>query len=199
MKRCYSVAPGSFDPTCGGNLSRDINDGPILNLRSPLINAASIKTRGVDLEVDYSRPNFIVAAYANYLARYDVTNSSGAVEKFVDRPLFPKWRLSVNGTYNITKQFDVFSQIRYRSATKAFLESNNLSPDLNKLDSATYIDLRFNYRITDAVSAYVGINNLADVQPDVNPRDPATGTNTEPRAYDVIGRQYFVGVRAVFK
>lgn len=199
VKRCYSAAPASFDPTCGGNLTRDINDGPILNLRSPLINAANITTRGVDLEIDYSRPNFIVAAYANYLNRYDVTNSSGAVEKFVDRPLFPKWRVSLNGTYNITKQFDVFSQVRYRGATKAFLESNNLSQDLNKLDAATYIDLRLNYRMTDAVHAYVGINNLADVQPDLNPRDPATGTNTEPRAYDVIGRQYFVGLKALFK
>lgn len=199
VKRCYSVAPASFDPTCGGNLQRDINDGPILNLRSPLINAASILTRGVDLEVDYSRPNLNVAAYANYLARYDVTNSSGSVEKFVERPLFPKWRLSLNGTYNVTKQFDVFSQIRYRSATKAFLEANNLSPELNKMDAATYVDLRFNYRISDAVHVYAGINNLMDVQPDLNPRDPATGTNTEPRAYDVIGRQYFVGVKSKFK
>lgn len=199
VKRCYSVAPASFDPSCGGNLVRDINDGPILNLRSPLINAASITTRGVDLELDYLQPNLTVAAYANYLNRYDVTNSIGTVEKFVNRPLFPKWRLAINGTYNITKQFDVFSQIRYRAATKAYLEPNNLSPDLNKLDAATYIDLRFNYRINDSWQAYVGINNLADVQPDLNPRDPAIGTNTEPRAYDVIGRQYFVGLKSAFK
>ncbi|WP_426192809.1 TonB-dependent receptor domain-containing protein [Massilia sp. DWR3-1-1] len=199
VRRCYGAAATSFDPTCGGNLVRDINDGPILNLRSPLINAANITTRGVDLELDYSRPNFNFAAYANYLNRYDVTNSTGAVEKFVDRPLFPKWRLSFNGTYKVTKQFEVFSQVRYRSSTKAFLEANNLSEDLNKLNSATYVDLRFNYRITDNLDAYVGVNNLADAQPDINPRDAATGTNTEPRAYDVIGRQYFVGLRAKFK
>jgi iron complex outermembrane receptor protein len=199
VKRCYSAEPGSFDPTCGGNLVRDVNDGPILNLRSPLINAADITTRGIDLGLDYSRPNFNFAAYANYLDRYDVTNSSGTVEQFVERPLFPKWRLSFNGTYKATKKFDVFSQIRYRTATKAFLGTNTLSDDLNKLDAATYADLRFNYRITDAVDAYVGINNLTDAQPDINPRDAATGTNTEPRAYDVIGRQYFVGVKAKFK
>lgn len=199
VKRCYSVAPASFDPSCGGNLVRDLNDGPILNVSSPLINAANITTRGVDLEVDYSRPNLTVAAFANYLNRYDVTNSSGAVEQFVERPLFPRWRLSLNGTYNITKQFDVFSQIRYRSATKAFLEPNNLSPDLNKLDAVTYVDMRLNYRLSNATQVYVGVNNLANVQPDLNPRDPATGTNTEPRAYDVIGRQYFVGLQSKFK
>jgi len=199
VKRCYSVAPGAFDPTCGGNVSRDVNDGPILNLRSPLINAANITTRGVDLELDYSRSNFNFAAYANYLGRYDVTNSSGAVEKFVERPLFPKWRFALNGTYNVTKKFDVFTQIRYRSATKAFLEANTLSPDLNKLDSATNVDLRLNYRVTDAVHAYIGVNNLTDEQPDINPRDAATGTNTEPRVYDVIGRQYFAGLSVKFK
>lgn len=199
VKRCYGVAPGAFDPTCGGNLVRDLNDGPILNLRSPLINAARITTRGIDLGLDYSQRNFNLSTYVNYLDRYDVRNSSGTVEKFVERPLFPKWRASVNGTYKLTKQFDVFSQLRYRSETKAFLETNNLSPELNKLDSATYVDLRLNYRVTDSVDAYVGVNNLTDAQPDINPRDPATGTNTEPRAYDVIGRQYFVGLKARFK
>jgi outer membrane receptor protein involved in Fe transport len=93
----------------------------------------------------------------------------------------------------------VFSQVRYRSATKAFLESNNLSSDLNKLNAVTYLDLRFNYRFTESLNAYVGINNLTNVQPDLNPRDPATGTNTEPRVYDVIGRQFFIGMSAKFK
>ncbi|MGI4717845.1 MAG: TonB-dependent receptor domain-containing protein [Janthinobacterium lividum] len=199
VRRCYSAAAESFDPTCGGNLVRDINDGPILNLRSPLINAADITTRGIDLGLDYAQRDFNLSAYVNYLDRYDVTNSSGTVEKFVERPLFPKWRASLNGTYKLTKKFDVFSQVRYRSATRAFLEPTNLSPDLNKLDSASYVDLRLNYRVTDSVDAYVGVNNLTDAQPDINPRDAATGTNTEPRAYDVIGRQFFVGLKARFK
>lgn len=199
VKRCYNVAPGSFDPSCGGNVVRDINDGPILNLRSPLINAADITTRGVDLELDYASQKFKFAAYANYLDSYDVTNSSGTVEKFLERPLFPKWRISFNGTYNLTNKIDVFSQVRYRSATKAFLESNNLSSDLNKLNAVTYLDLRLNYRFTESLNAYVGINNLTNVQPDLNPRDPATGTNTEPRVYDVIGRQFFIGMSAKFK
>jgi len=199
VRRCYSVAPGAFDPTCGGNLVRDVNDGPILNLRSPLINAASITTRGVDLELDYAQRNFNFAAYANYLERYDVTNSSGAVEKFMGRVLFPKWRLAFNGTYNVTSKFDLFAQVRHRSATRAFLEPTNLSPELNRFKSASYVDLRLNYRITDAVHAYVGVNNVGDVQPDINPRDAATGTNTEPRAYDVIGRQYFAGINAKFR
>lgn len=136
---------------------------------------------GVDLGLDYSRTGLNLSFFANYLERYDVKNSSGAIEKFVERPLFPKWRISVNGTYNVTKRFDVFSQLRYRRATKAFLEPNNLSPDLNKLDSATYVDLRFNYKLTESVDMYVGFNNLADVQPDINPRDPATGTRISPQ------------------
>ena len=33
VARCHDVAASEFDATCGGNLIRDINDGPILNLR----------------------------------------------------------------------------------------------------------------------------------------------------------------------
>ncbi|MCY4754793.1 TonB-dependent receptor domain-containing protein [Pelomonas aquatica] len=195
VKNCFGVAPGSFDPTCGGTLFRDVKDGPILNLRSPLINAANITTRGVDFELGYVGHGFIGGVFMNYLDRYDVVDATGTNAVFAGRPLYPKWRITTNAGYNITDQINLFGQARYRSKTKSFLTPNAYSDDLNDMKAVTYVDLRLNYKATSQLSVYVGANNVFNVQPDINVRDPAVGTNTEPGAYDVIGRQYFVGMK----
>lgn len=194
-KNCYSAAPTAFDPTCGGILQRDVNDGPVLSLRSPLFNAASIKTRGVDLELGYVGRGFNVGVFANYLNHYDVVDASGTSTPFAERPLYPKWRITTNASYNATDRLSLFGQARYRSETKNFLTTNNFSEDLNTMKAVTYVDLRLNYKVTEAISFYFGSNNVFNVKPDINVRDPATGTNTEPGAYDVIGRQYFIGMK----
>ena len=197
-KNCYSSASTSFDPTCGGILVRDVNDGPVLSLRSPLVNAASIKTRGIDLEVGYVGRGFNIGVYANYLNHYDVVDATGTSTPFAERPLYPKWRITTNASYNVTDRLNLFGQARYRSATKNFLTKNDFSDDLNQMKSVTYVDLRLNYKATESMSFYVGSNNVFNVQPDINVRDAAVGTNTEPGAYDVIGRQYFLGMKMKF-
>lgn len=193
-KNCYSAVPGSFDATCGGILVRDVNDGPVLTLRSPLFNAASIKTRGVDFEVGYVGKGYNFGIYANHLNRYDVVDASGTTSS-EGRPLYPKWRVTTNASYNVTDQLNLFGQARYRSKTKSYLTPNNFSEDLNNMRSVTYVDLRLNYKATESLSFYLGSNNAFNIQPDINIRDAAVGTNTEPGAYDVIGRQYFVGLK----
>lgn len=200
VRRCYDVASTNFDATCGGNLQRDSNDGPILNLRSTLINASRIETSGVDLEVSYILDKLKVNLVANSLSDYSVTGANGAVEEFVGRPLFPDLRITVNASYDVTDDINIFAQMRHRDETKAYLGKTNLSDDLNTMDSVFYADLRVNYKLNDDFNVYVGFNNLFDQQPDINPRgDTASvGTNTEPRAYDVIGRQYFAGMKYQF-
>ena len=200
VKRCYDVASSSFDATCGGNLLRDSNDGPILNLRSTLINASKIETSGIDIEVSYLFENLKLNLIANGLSQFDVTDANGVVEEFVGRPLYPKMRITLNGSYDLTENLNIFTQVRFRNQTKSFLGKTNLSEDLNTMDAATYVDLRVNYQVVKDLSLYMGLNNLFDVQPDINARADSfsVGTNTEARAYDVIGRQYFAGMKYRF-
>lgn len=200
VRRCYGVDPSDFDATCGGNLHRDTNDGPILNLRSTLINANTISTNGLDLSVAYIQDNLNVNVTANFLGAYDVTDFNGNVEEFVGRPLFPDYRITANASYDMTDQFNLFAQVRYRAETKAYLGATNLSDDLNTMDAVFYVDVRANYSLNDALAIYVGSNNLLDQQPDIYPRGDVNtvGTNTEPRAYDVIGRQLFAGLKYKF-
>ncbi len=80
--------------------------------------------------------------------------------------------------------------------------NQTLSDDINTLDSVYYLDVRASYNVTDSLNVYVGTNNLFDEQPDIIPRltvtGSAAGTNTEPRAYDIIGRQFFAGMKLKF-
>ena len=86
----------------------------------------------------------------------------------------------------------------YRSETEAYLDNTSFTDDLNTMDAVTYVDIRASYQVNDSVNVYVGSNNLFDEQPDILVRGAAIGTNTEPRAYDVIGRTIFAGLKLKF-
>ena len=66
------------------------------------------------------------------------------------------------------------------------------------MDAVYYVDIRASYQLSDSFNVYVGSNNLLDEQPDILARGASIGTNTEPRAYDVIGRQIFAGLKYTF-
>jgi len=176
---------------------RDVQDGPILNIYSTSINANTISTSGVDLEVAYSLDNLTVNFIANYLAEYEIDTLTGKIDN-LGTTLFPEYRYTMNASYNITDDFNLFAQMTYRAETKGVLGETTLSDDLNTMDAVYYVDVRASYQINDAVNVYIGSNNLLDQQPDIQATSSAVGTNTTPQAYDVIGRQLFAGVKLTF-
>ncbi|WP_434928414.1 TonB-dependent receptor domain-containing protein [Shewanella sp. HL-SH2] len=197
VKRCYDADPSTFDATCGGKVSRDVNDGPILNIYSTSINADTISTSGVDLEVAYFLDNFNLNFIANYLGEYEIDTPTGKIDN-LGRTLFPEFRYTVNASYDITEDFNLFAQMTYRAETQGVLGETTLSDDLNTMDAVYYVDVRASYQVNDAVNVYIGSNNLLDQQPDIQATSAAVGTNTSPQAYDVIGRQLFAGVKVKF-
>ena len=200
VERCHDVDPSAFDATCGGNLTRDVNNGPILFLTSTPINADTISTNGIDVEIAYSPMDELSLNFnANFLGDF-TQETVGGVEEFAGRPQYPDMNLTFNASYDIVENFNVFAQLTYRSETEAYLDADNggFTEDLNTMDAVTYIDVRASYQINDTLNVYVGSNNLLDQQPDILVRGAAIGTNTEPRAYDVIGRTFFAGVKLTF-
>ncbi len=200
VERCHDVDPGSFDASCGGNLVRDVNNGPILFLTSTPINADTISTNGIDLEVAYSPIDELSLNFnANFLGDY-TQETVGGTEEFAGRPQYPDMNLTFNASYNIIEDLNLFAQVTYRSETEAYLDADNggFTADLNTMDAVMYMDIRASYQINDALNVYVGSNNLLDQQPDILVRGAAIGTNTEPRAYDVIGRTFFAGLKLTF-
>jgi outer membrane receptor protein involved in Fe transport len=72
---------------------------------------------------------------------------------------------------------------------------------LNDLDAVFYHDLRGGYDFSENVNVYFGINNVLDEDPPVLGQATnygATGINTDPVAYDVIGRRYYAGISVDF-
>jgi len=197
VERCYGAAPSEFDATCGGKVSRDVNDGPILNIRSTSINADTITTSGVDLEVAYTLDKLNLNFIANYLDEYEIDTLTGKIDN-LGKTLFPEFRYTLNASYNVTDDFNLFAQMTYRSETKGVLGETTLSKDLNTMDAVYYLDVRASYQFNDALNVYIGSNNLFDEQPDIQATSAAVGTNTTPQAYDVIGRQIFAGLKFKF-
>ncbi|WP_286263185.1 TonB-dependent receptor domain-containing protein [Thalassotalea atypica] len=200
VERCHEVAPSSFDATCGGNLTRDVNQGPILFLTTTPINADTISTNGIDLKVAYSPIDELsLNLNANFLGDY-TQETVGGVEEFAGRPQFPEINLTANASYDITEDFNLFAQLTYRSETEAYLDADNggYTEDLNTMDAVMYLDMTASYQMMDSLNVYVGANNLFDEQPDILVRGASIGTNTEPRAYDVVGRTIFAGLKLTF-
>jgi outer membrane receptor protein involved in Fe transport len=70
------------------------------------------------------------------------------------------------------------------------------SPTLRDARATHYLDLLGRWSVTDAVDIRFGINNLNDQQPRIYSQ--AQQSNTDPNTYDVLGRRYFIGLRAKF-
>lgn len=209
-ERCYSVDPGSFDPTCAGNVLRQ-NNGPISQINAIANNQDTIKTSGFDLEVAYNLDKLNVNLRATYLDEYSITDQAGNKRERVGEVLFPEIRYTVNATYQFNEAFSLFAQLNYRDETQNDLDNASkakpLSKDINTLNSVYYLDLRGTYQVNDNFSMYIGVNNALDEKPDIIPANsPAAsngtlkinGTNTDPRAYDIIGRQLFAGLKMTF-
>ena len=67
----------------------------------------------------------------------------------------------------------------------------------NQMKGAFYVDIGGTYKFGDKLTAYFKIDNVADVDPVAAPQtNPSFGLN--PALYDVMGRQYRVGLRYNF-
>ncbi len=65
-------------------------------------------------------------------------------------------------------------------------------------DAVNYFDVTGAFRIREGLELFGGVDNVFDKQPPVLTTAYGGDANTDASLYDVIGRRYFVGVRASF-
>ena len=187
-------------------------------------NAASIKTKGFDIEASYRMPlsgiglpgTFTVRALATHVIDYitdpDVvgalpTNTAG-VNGLVGGGTTPDWKGLFTQSWDAGKFSLTFAQ-RFISDgvySNDWIECQTTCPvatnqrptvDDNKMEGAIYLDIGGSYDVNDQVSAYLRVDNLLDKDPEPNPLT-GVGPGINPFLYDVLGRIFRVGVRASF-
>lgn len=194
--------------------------GSIYQINTFPVNAGSIKTRGVDVAVNYrtsldriGAPGiFGVAINYTYLDKLTLEPYPGAPiidnrgELWGDGRLGAgfKHRGTLSLTYDIS-DFTFFWRLNYLSKIKDTKDqsASNLLPSVNSIGAYIYNDaqIRFAAGPEKQYEFFVGVDNIFNKKPPVLGQLAAsqiTGTETAADTYDPIGRSIYVGITAKF-
>lgn len=218
---CFNTVRNPADQLCQPFFgARNPNNGALGETaggRNPLIGSANVgklESAGVDIQVDYSFPLLGGDLSFFYLGTW--------LDKQRNTPLLlvPE-RVNINeGTFgapdyrhNVRVSYakgPVLASVRWRheGGTQDFRIDNTFSginrvgtaPDALPtpfIDAYNYFDLALSADVTEQLQLNAGVNNLFDKQP------PILGAaqeqaNTRPSFFDVLGRDFFVGVNFRF-
>ena len=192
-------------------------DGTMSSVTIVSLNQNVLVDRGVDVEANYTRRFGAVRAtvrgLVSYLDTLATTDPFGTVTEAAgvnggEQVGTPRWQGSGSVTLGY-KDFTAFFQARvigsglYSNQYVVGGRATN-SIDYNHVDGRTYYDLTLTQKVKangHTAELYMTVNNLLDTDPPDSPTRigaPASILGTNPTLYDVIGRQFNVGVRFNF-
>lgn len=218
-QRCFN-GQGESNPTYdpGNYYCGLINRGPsggFATLKTPLLNLGGYETSGVDLQADWrlelanvglpARLGQVgVSVQASWLDRYAIQTLAGG--PFIDYAgtignaqisseaiSHPEWKTFTSFNWS---SGDTSLSLRWRWID-AMGNSSNVGaamPTALGVEDRHYFDLTARQRLNGHVDLRGGIINLADEQPPEWTGESAT----DPAAYDVLGRRFYVGINLRF-
>lgn len=213
LSRCYNLdgSNPNYDPQnefCR-LVSRDAA-GQINNISLPYLNLGGLKTRGVDIQVDYALDLGEIGAIQgarvsinslfSYLDSYQIQNLpgtpfqefSGTIDYTNNLPL-PKWRWLT--TFNAGYEgAEIGLRWRHLNAMRdvSSVISTIVAPGVPAYD---VFDVVGRIAVNDRFSLRLGVTNIADRAP---PVVQGTAGFTLPGTYDIVGRSFYVGVTTRF-
>jgi outer membrane receptor protein involved in Fe transport len=209
LSKCYNQ-DGSNPTYDAGNafcqlIARDATGG-VNSIALPYLNLGGIKTSGIDFQADWAMDlggagRISVNALVSYLDSYKrATFQNSAFQEFrgtIDAAQFlplPKWRSVLTTNYTIGK---VDFGLRWRFTQKMRDVTSVTRPTAPAAGVPNYslFDLNGRFKINDSYTLRAGITNLFDKKP------PVVGGTlglTQAGTYDVLGRSFYVGMRARF-
>jgi outer membrane receptor protein involved in Fe transport len=177
-------------------------------------NLASIKTRGFDIEGSYRWEGplglpgaFTLRGLATHVIEFvtdtGLPNTIPTDTAGVNSGNTPHWKFLAIQSYandriSLTVQERWFSDgtigNQYVVCQSGCPTSTSIAPtiDDNSMPGAFYLDLGGSVNLTDALTAYVKVDNVLDHDPAKSP------SYANPALYDVVGRLYRAGVRFKF-
>lgn len=211
LRRCFNfdgVSNSTYDPNnvyCQ-LFSRDRASGQVSNTFETNANLGALVTSGIDFQVDWTAAlvdlglpdwgSLAVNVTGTKLEEYKRQDLPGGT--FTDRTgtlsnsfglTLPEWKSLTSVNWNMGS-FGLGVRWRYQGSAANF---NNRAQVIDAID---YFDLNGSWAVNDTVAIRAGINNLTDEMAPVYA--PAVAANTDPSAYDVLGRRYYIGVSARF-
>jgi outer membrane receptor protein involved in Fe transport len=219
LSLCFNTVQNLQDPTCSAFVGKRNTGTGALGLTSggqnPALvqdNVGKLETSGIDVQVDYSLPLFNGELGLFYLGTYldKYRNTPVALlperENIVEGTFgLPEYRHNVRVTY--TQGPALFSvRWRHEGATQdfrinnTFVGNDRVAPTTlprPTIGAWNYIDLALSFDIDERMTMNAGVNNLFDKAPPVLGAQ-AEQSNTLPSFFDVLGRDFFVGVNFRF-
>lgn len=195
--------------------------GYILNINA---NIAEVVKRGIDVQSSYHYAlpagwgTLATTFNGSYLLK-DLTTPAPGQHAFdcaglfgpnCDTTINPRWRHNLR--VNWETPFQVILSAQWRFIGKVGLDNNDPDPSLfaasikgfnsanARLPNMSYLDLSALYTVYEGISLRAGLNNVLDKDPPIVATNFSGGSgtpNTLP-AYDLLGRQAFVGFTARF-
>lgn len=178
-------------------------------------NSGGLKTSGIDVGANYSirtdslfeNSRIGLSFNGTWLEKYDFTpvvglsivnRCAGRFGRNCGAPT-PKWKHSARVTLG-DDGTRLSAQWRYVSAVRDDNDAATFA--VERLPSASYVDLTASFNVGDTVDFNVGVSNLFDKQPPILASAQSGGSgeqsNTFPTVYDVLGRSFFVSTRLKF-
>lgn len=175
--------------------------GSITEVFSAEFNAQEVKTNGFDFEAAYGFPaangrmSFrLLATYVDHL----ITTVGGVSTDTAGQPNdagVPHWRGNITATYT-GPAFTFMAEGRYIEGglfNSTYIQG--LSINNNQIPNVFYVDLSGSYAINDKFNIYLKIDNLFNTNPPIIPNSLNVPHASTSPFYDLIGRQYALGVR----
>ncbi len=204
-------APASAGPAAG---SLWLDESGFVDDRT--VNTGSLKTSGIDLNVDARFPvgeNTIrLTTVGNYVDKFTIQPLTGSTLGVIECAGFygttcgnqlnpqPKWKHTSRLKFSTANDFGVTLGWRYVGSVK--VDTGNTSGNADdKLKAENYFDLLFSVPLKDTIGMRLGVNNVLDNDPEVVSQANLGGFgngNVYPGTYDHLGRYIFVGITADF-
>lgn len=209
LQGCYNAQGQNptYDPNNGycQLFLRDPANGNVVQARELSQNLATLKTSGIDAQVDWNAqladmhlPDWgslnmnVVVGWLDTWERQDTAggpfiNRTGTIDSVFGNT-FPEWKMLSSLNWSMGS-FGAGVRWRRVGEMTQFGTANVLEP-------LHYFDLNGSWAVNDAVVLRAGVNNLTDEDP--RTYAPGVQANTDPSTYDVLGRRYYVGLTARF-
>ncbi|ASK90094.1 TonB-dependent receptor domain-containing protein [Sphingorhabdus sp. SMR4y] len=208
LQQCYDEGNSTFcDLIVRRQAGTAVNSVGSIDLINALqVNAAVLKTSGVDVTASWSTPLGLTAgdrlslrgAYTHVikndffsLPTADADPSAGEIGTAKDR-------FTANATYS-TDDFKVGFTGTFIG--KSYEDDQFDGPKAYSVPAYFLLDMNTSFYVTEKFEFYFGVDNLLDKDaPNILTGTPfnVTGSDTAADVYDVFGRRYYTGVRLRF-